>query len=160
MTIILYNYSGEKNRINKTFGNSKELTGKLREECDVMNPSIIIKAPINQVCGFNYAYIPDFKRWYFITNCNSYRNDLTMITLSVDVLFTFKESILLSHATVIRSSRPYDAEHALPDDRYPILQSETTHTITFDTLYDNVADPSNPKGQTMVLVMTGIDVAS
>lgn len=157
MTIRLANYSGEKNRINKDISFDKECTGTLREGADVTNPSILIESPVNEVCGFNYAYIPEFKRWYYITNCTSFRTGLTVVNMSVDVLYTYKETILTSTAIVTRSARSGDAKFSLPDDRFPVLQSETTHTITYDSLYDADASETNPKGQSMILILTGID---
>ena len=156
MTIQLANYNGEKNRINKDVTFSAQFEGNLREGCDVVNPAILIEAPVDAVCGFNYAFIPEFKRYYFITNCTSFRSTLTIINMTVDVLYTYKNSILNSPAIIVRSSKAGDGNpHSLPDDRYPILQSETTHVVTFDSLYDS--DAQAGKGQTMILVMTGID---
>ena len=156
MTIQLGHYSGEKNKINKSVSFSKECTGQLRDEADVTNPAIMIEAPVSEVCGYNYAYIPAFKRWYFIQNCTSYRTSMTVIVMTVDVLFTYKEAILNSQSIITRSSKnPGDAVYSLPDNRYPVKQSETTHVIKFDTLYSNESDPT--KGQTMILVLTGID---
>lgn len=157
MTIQLANYNGEKNKINKQVSFAASLPGTLREGSDVVNPSIMIEAPVDAVCGFNYAYIPEFKRYYFIQNCSAFRAGLTILTMTVDVLYTYKESILNSPAIIVRSSKYGDTngDFSLPDERYPVKQSETTHVITFDSLYSNEVDPT--KGQTMILVMTGID---
>lgn len=155
MTIQLTSYNGEKNRINKEVSFSAQFEGTLREASDVVNPAILIEAPVDSVCGFNYAFIPEFKRFYFIQNCTAFRSGLTVINMAVDVLYTYKSSILNSPAVIVRSSKAGDGIFSLPDDRYPIKQSETTHVITFDSLYDS--DAQAGKGQTMILVMTGID---
>lgn len=155
MTIQLGNYIGEKNRIQKNISLGDPFDGVLRADCDIMNPSVMIEASADTVCGYNYAYIPEFGRYYFIQNVNAYRTGLSIITMSVDVLYTYKEAILNSNAVVCRSSRTGDAIHELPDDRAAIKQSETTHMITFESLYDNDADAG--KGQTAIIVMTGID---
>ena len=157
--IHLINYNGEKNRINKNVAFSVTLPGTLRESSDVVNPSILVESPVDAVCGFNYAYIPAFKRYYFISNCTSYRDGLTVITMSVDVLMTYCETILNSPAIIVRSSKSGDSSSPdlkdLPDNRFPIKQSETTHTITFESLYDS--DAQAGKGQTAIIIMTGID---
>lgn len=155
MTIQLGNYNDEKNRINKNVSFSALFEGTLREASDVVNPSIMIEASVDAVCGFNYAYIPEFQRYYFIQNCTAFRNSLTVINLTVDVLYTYKEAIMNSPAVIVRTSKVSGDKPALPDERYPILQSETTHVITFDSLYDS--DAQAGKGETMILVMTGID---
>ena len=155
MTVELARYDGEKNRIQKNVSFAVSIPGTLREGSDVVNPSIMIESSADAVCGFNYAYIPEFKRYYFIQNCTAFRAGLTILTMTVDVLYTYKESILNSPAIVVRSSRTGDGIFSLPDDRYPIKQSETTHVITFESLYD--ADAQAGKGQTAILIMTGID---
>lgn len=155
MNIHLGYYNDEKNRINKNVSFSIDIPGTLREASDVVNPSIMIEASVDAVCGFNYAYIPEFQRYYFIQNCTAFRNSLTVINLTVDVLYTYKESIMNSPAVIVRTSKVSGEKPALPDERYPILQSETTHVITFESLYD--ADAQANKGETMILVMTGID---
>lgn len=155
MTIQLASYDGEKNRIQKQVSFTVNLEGTLRESSDVVNPSILVESPVDAICGFNYAFIPEFQRYYFIQNFTAFRTGLTIITMSVDVLFTYKESILNSPAIIVRSSRTGDGIFSLPDDRYPIKQSETTHVITFESLYD--ADAQAGKGQTAILIMTGID---
>ena len=157
MTINLGYYNGEKNKVNKTenisWGWSQ--SAELRDGTNITNPSILIKASPDTVCGYNYAYIPEFKRWYYITDCGSFRNSLTEINLAVDVLMTFKESIKSSPVILTRSSKAGDGDLALPDNRFPVKQSEVTHTILFNTLYDDSGDAG--KGQTMILVLTGID---
>ena len=155
MTIQLGTYTGEKNKINKEFNADWSETGYLREGSDILNPSIMVEAAADTICGYNYAYIPEFKRWYFVQNVTSFRQGLTVVTMAVDVLMTYKESIMSSQSIITRSSKMGDGILSLPDDRFPVLQSDSTHTITFDSLYDDSVNPG--KGQTMVLVMTGID---
>ena len=153
--IELYQCLDEKNKINKKVGGGVKLEGTLREASDVMNPSILVEASIDAVCGYNYAYIPAFKRYSYINNTSSFRQGLSLLQMSVDVLNTFKETVLNSNCIITRSSKTGDAIHSLPDERFPVKQSETTHSIVFDSLYTNSSDPT--LGQTMILVLTGID---
>lgn len=157
MIITLYNMTDEKNKINKNIPSGRDFTGTLRSDADVVNPAIRIEAPADAVCGYNYAYIPAFKRYYFIKNVNAYRDDLSVITLAVDVLTTFQSSILNSKCILSRSSRGGDAMYDLPDERLPVKQSATTHVFLYDELYSNV-DAS--KAQSLILVLTGINPSS
>lgn len=43
---------------------------------------------------YNYCYISEFGRYYFINNITSVRNGLWKIDCSVDVLMSYKTSIL------------------------------------------------------------------
>ena len=154
MTITLYNMTDEKNKINKNISGGRDFTGTLRSDADVVNPAIRIEVSADVVCGYNYAYIPAFKRYYFIKNVNAYRDDLTVVTLAVDVLTTFKSSILNSKCILSRSSKGGDAMYDLPDERLPVKQSATTHVFLYDELYSNT-DPL--KAQSLILVLTGIN---
>lgn len=153
MMIYLYQMTQEKNRVTKTVNGGRDFEGTLRADSDVVNPSILIEAPVNTVCGYNYMYIPEFKRYYFINNVNAYRTGLSLVTATVDVLMSFSSSILNSNCIITRSSKSGDQEFALPDDRFPILQSEKTHVIGYSELYSNT-DPT--KAQSLILIMTGI----
>lgn len=92
MEIILYVTGSERHAIRKTLQNSLELTGALRGESSVINPSFIIE--LSNPSQYNYCYIPAFNRYYFITNITSIRTNIWRIDCSVDVLMSFQTEIL------------------------------------------------------------------
>ena len=98
MNIQLCNNTSEKNKINKTITTGITLSGSLRNESNVVNPSIIIN--IDNPTIYNYAYIPEFNRYYFITNYISLRTGMWQINLKSDVLMSFKDSILSSEVLI------------------------------------------------------------
>ena len=155
MTIQLLNMNEEKNKVNKKYTVGKELEGELRDGADVVNPAIIVQQSVDSICGYNYAYIPAFKRFYFINNVQSFRTSLSVVSMTVDVLMTYKDTIMNAPALIVRSSKITEGELALPDERFPVKQSDRSHVVIFDSLYADSSDPG--KGQTMVLVLTGID---
>lgn len=98
MDIVLYVNSSEKQAINKTISSSETLTGALRDESSVINPSFLIQH-LNPT-GYNYCYISEFVRYYFITDIVSVRTNLWRINCTVDVLMSFKTQILNLNVTV------------------------------------------------------------
>lgn len=92
MNLTLYKNLSEKNKIGKVLHNNLSLNGNLREESSIINPTILVEHP--NLADYNYAYIPEFKRYYFITEITSVRNNLWRISLKVDVLESFKNDIL------------------------------------------------------------------
>ena len=74
---------------------------KLKENTSIMNPSIIITG-LDAWTSVNYAYIPDFSRYYFIQNVTALNNTTGQIKLEVDVLASFKKYILNKTLTVER----------------------------------------------------------
>lgn len=92
MDIVLYVCSSERQAINKTIGSAATLTGSLRGESSIISPSFLIEH--SNPSGFNYCYISDFGRYYFITNITSVRTGIWRIDCAVDVLMSFQTEIL------------------------------------------------------------------
>lgn len=92
MVIDLYITGSEKNAIYKNLQNELELEGSLRNESSVVNPVFVIEA-VNPT-AYNYCFIPDFNRYYFITNIESVRTNLWRIHCAVDVLMSYQSQIL------------------------------------------------------------------
>ena len=98
MNIQLCSNTSEKNKLNKTITTGITLSGSLRSESNVVNPSITIN--IDNPTIYNYAYIPEFNRYYFITNYISLRTGMWQLNLKSDVLMSFKDSILSSEVLI------------------------------------------------------------
>ena len=98
MNLRLCVNNSEKNKINKSLTAGVTLSGTLRNESNVVNPSIAINMENPTI--YNYAYIEDFKRYYFITDYISLRTGIWQINLKSDVLMSFKDSILASSVLI------------------------------------------------------------
>nr|DAD93592.1 MAG TPA: hypothetical protein [Podoviridae sp. ctKzN3] len=99
MEILLYKTTNANNDLNKTISNKVELVGALRDASSIIAPSILIQSnPI----GYNYAYIPEFGRYYYIKNITAYRKGAFIVDLKCDVLMSFKEEILNMSGVVSR----------------------------------------------------------
>ena len=99
MNILLYKTTNANNDLNKTISNKVELVGALRDASSIIAPSILIQSnPI----GYNYAYIPEFGRYYYIKNITAFRKGAYIVDLKCDVLMSFKEEILNMSGIVSR----------------------------------------------------------
>ena len=105
MKLTLYKCDAEKNKVNKSRNLTMPYTieGTLRAESSVIDPVIMIKKDNPTVSMYNYIYIPDFKRYYFITNITSIRTDLWEISMHVDVLYTWASYIRTNQAVIDKS---------------------------------------------------------
>ena len=76
---------------------------KLLETTNVINPSVIIGGftKMEDVSGYNYCYIAQFKRFYFISEIKNLTGGRVQIDMHVDVLKTYKASILDSQQLII-----------------------------------------------------------
>lgn len=91
MDIKLYRNNSPNNKIGKTLTSEVTLQGSLRDSSKVVKPSILIET--TSVSAYNYAYIPDFNRYYFIKEVTSHRTGLWLLEMEVDVLETYKNNI-------------------------------------------------------------------
>lgn len=102
MQINFYNCNAERNRVDK----GSYLTGRfpmdgaLREEASVTNPIILVEKTNPALSNYNYMYIPDFNRWYFIDDFVSVRNGLWEVHGKVDVLYSFINDIKSSEGVL------------------------------------------------------------
>lgn len=63
---------------------------------------------VTKVLTANYAYIPDFNRYYFITDITAVGRNLWMISMSVDVLMSYYGSIINLSAFIARNENDYN----------------------------------------------------
>ena len=112
VTLNLYQVSCDPHTVDKTdyITASSTVTGTIRGELDVQRPVIECTGDLS---GYNYAALND--RYYHIDSCNRLRTGLSLLTLSTDVLWTYKDAIYQLPAVVDRSYRMVNAY--LPDSR-------------------------------------------
>ena len=91
-TISLFKTASENNRVVKVLTDEKQLSGVLRYQTSVLNPSIMIESADN-ISTYNYAYIPEFGRYYYITDIVSVRTNCWVVSLRCDVLMSYKDEI-------------------------------------------------------------------
>lgn len=84
--------------IGKTWSNTTELIeGKLMFDQSMLKPKLIVDGNFS---AYNYAYIPEFGRFYFIMEQSIKTGTLSEIDMQVDVLQSFKEELIGENADV------------------------------------------------------------
>ena len=106
MQIKLYKNLSEVNTIGKTLTEESVRTGTLKDGGSVLSPSVVLTG--ENLSGFNYAYIPQFSRYYFIKEITSVKSGLWEISMRVDVLESYKEQIKAQKAVVERQENEYN----------------------------------------------------
>lgn len=120
MTINLYNVPEGRNHMYKTLSTPTTHTGAARGEIDTVSPVIMVADTIRG--NYNYAYIPDFGMYYWISEITIVREGLTQITMNRDPLTTFAAGIRACAGIAARASDNHvNADY--PDPRYKTLQS-------------------------------------
>lgn len=95
MQISLFKCTAENNRVDKTayLSGRFAINGTFRSESSVIDPIITIEKTNPTKFDYNYMYIEEFKRWYYINDFISTRNGLWEIHAHVDVLYTWRADI-------------------------------------------------------------------
>ena len=110
MTLELYSNSSEYAALDKDLELQLTLSGILREDSSIIDPSILVEDLDDYITDINYAYIPEFGRYYFITNIESVRNHLWRLSLHVDVLHTYADGIRANSGIIERNENLYDLQ--------------------------------------------------
>ena len=87
----------------------------MKTVASIQDPIIDIKTNAS-LSEFNYAYIPDFKRYYFVDDV-SWNLGIWSLSLRVDVLGSFRTDIRRSRQYVLRSASQSDG--SIVDNMYP-----------------------------------------
>ena len=125
MIIKLYAFSKKKNSTKQTTATGTDFTCYMKTPSSVLNPVITLKEnPI----GYNYAYISEFSRYYFIDDI-IYMQGEWQVSLSCDILASFKSEIGSTSAYVLRSASAYTS--LLKDDYYPLTGTYTENVQTW-----------------------------
>ena len=136
--INLYKNRAEVNRVDKSAYLVEDgvLTGALREECSLIAPSITFR--YSDVPSFNYVYIPIFKRFYFVTGITSVAQNLWRMSLSCDVLMTWREEIGELTAIIARQENSFNP--LLIDSELPAQANQNITVTEFPAGGFNTAD--------------------
>lgn len=109
MQIILYKNTRPSRNIARTLSDPLTLTGEPRsaDTLDMYNPEIVIPYNSTIFSGYNFCYIPEYGRYYFI---NDFRiiGKTILLSMHVDVLYTYRDSVLNSQCIAERSSSNYE----------------------------------------------------
>ena len=98
MEIKLYKTSSPRKKLVKDLTDEITLVGTLRAQSSVMSPAFTVQD--TSVVGYNYCYIPDFGRRYYINGIDALRANLYELSLGIDVLMTYAAQIRNNYAIV------------------------------------------------------------
>ena len=162
MKVFLYLNSAENERVDKTpyLQEVASLSGFLRAPTNLLSPSITFElsatnpSPLidedgeevstpdddivcdgEDILQFNYAYIPEFNRYYYVNEIQLIRTGFYLVRLSCDVLMSFKDSILSLRASVARNE--FDYNPLINDDAIPFESGEIVNFSKPSNIADN-----------------------
>lgn len=128
MTVTLYVNASERNKLTKSLTPGPSLSGALRQDSPMVDPVILLEA--ENPTGYNYAYIPEFGRYYFIAEMTSIRTGLWECSMHSDPLMSFRSS-LLNVQCILEASTTRGADEYLMGPQWVAKQKELTDILPF-----------------------------
>lgn len=178
MIVNLYTFEKKKNSTKQPIiTDATTLSSvQLKDTTSIVNPVLLINPSDSALptpfvpSGFNYAHLPSFGRYYYVTDWN-WINGIWECYLTVDVLASFKTAIGNMSAYVERSSYTYNT--SIIDKLYPAKTDIQVTSATVATSWANVApsggcyvlglinyQPANHIGAVTYYAMTSSDLNS
>lgn len=139
MTIKTYRFSGDSRKIDKTLTlvktySNAEIVGNM----SVQTPTISLQLDsFTDVINFNYIYIPELRRYYYVENSTIREDGFVQIQCRVDVLKSFKADILASTQYIERQENK--CSYQLPDNLYNI---KSNRNLTIKNFGDEIIVPN------------------
>ena len=143
MTVIFYKYNDIKNKINKTLENGLTVNNVvIQNDFDITAFDLLIK-DTNFNSEYNYCYIQDLERYYFIESVERMNGSIYKIRLTVDVLKSFSTQIENIQAIITKSENP--------DDNF--VNCEVSENYTSEVI--NLTDNFNHNGNLILVTSLG-----
>lgn len=115
MIIYFYDCTDDPRTVPKRLQNETQASGTIRGEIDMQNPIFLVEG---DTAIKNYAYIPDFGRYYYVLPPRIIRTGVSEITMKVDVLQSFRNGIFTAPIVAERSANVYNYYVADPERKF------------------------------------------
>lgn len=130
MNIELFTFNKRENSTKRPAVPGAVYNCVLKKDTSVTSPEILIDfsdqdAP--QPHLYNYAYIPDFGRYYFVADQRCIHGLLWVYSLTCDIMATYKTDITASTLYLTRCSTQFDGD--IVDTYYPVQTSYTDGAV-------------------------------
>lgn len=130
ITVDFYNFIKDDNSTARPSNAdlAAELSCDFLQPFDITGPTVVVNVAAPKAVAFwNYAYISDFSRYYFVENWR-YDRGLWYADLRVDVLSTYKDAIGGTSLYILRSSAARNGY--IKDTYYPLTGYVSKDSVT------------------------------
>lgn len=137
---IFYNVNDNPTKMNKTLLNAESRELVLLHESDVIDFDCVV-SNFNE--SFNYVYIRELNRYYFVKERRIKKNNLFELHLVCDVLYTYRNLIKNNQNEIIESS----------DNKGKVIEYDKTDKKIF--LTQNIENPFTDKYSDIITTVKG-----
>ena len=150
MTVTLYKNTSDKRNLNKVISEIKSVSATAKGDINIISPTLIIQY-FNT--DFNYCFISELNRFYYVNSLTLLTGQRMQINLSVDVLMTYKEEIKNLTVNVLRYENIEPT--FLSDSRIPLFSDTVQKVIEFPENIFNLESPSENSKNFLLTVAGG-----
>ena len=105
MNVTFYRFGKRRNSTKQPTGSGTTYACKLKDDCSAYNPILLLNT---NTFDYNYAYISDFGKYYYVSDVVSKANALTEYHLTEDVLASYRTAIGNTTAYIAYASSNYN----------------------------------------------------
>lgn len=146
--VVLYSLNDQRNKLSKTITIKGLMSGIVKSPIGIKQLTLDIENyDYKGTNFFNYVFIPDLNRYYYVSNIEFQSKQITRILLTEDVLMSWKNLIKLQSAFITRYENSTN-DKKLIDERLPVSDTyevsnytpinSTLKNVTFNyNLYDD-----------------------
>lgn len=128
MNITLYVQTKDRDIIEKNLTSAQSYIGQARGEISIESPVITIISSVSLI-NFNYCFIKEFNRYYFIDSKKLVRNNVWEFTLSEDYLYTWRDMIYTWTVELERAQ--YDWNLYFKDGEMMCIEGHNLNVLEF-----------------------------
>lgn len=129
MNVTFYSFTKEENSTKRP-SDGTLFDCQIKRGSGLMNPAIELNIGLTQAPEYNYCYIPDFRRFYYVTEWY-FDTGFWTASLSCDVLATYRSEIGSADLYALRSANNWDGR--VVDTLYPTKANCTFTSIPQST---------------------------
>lgn len=137
MNVKLYTFAKRPDSTKRPPSGGLTLSATLKDNTSLLAPVMLFAMSGNPTL-YNYAYIPDFKRYYYINDWTSVAG-MWEAACKVDALASWKDNIGASEQYVLRAEAEWDGY--LTDNTYPAMADTYT---AYKVIEDSPINPDAP----------------
>lgn len=132
MTVILYRNRTDNRYLTKDIVDAKTLSNvAIYDDNSIVEPILKVQASTIIADKYNYAYVQEFGRYYYIKN-TTVSNGYILLNLKCDVLKTYSSQIRACRAIIKRNENNFN--FYLNDNQFKTLAYDNQHIHNFPTV--------------------------
>ena len=151
--VTLYINTSDNRKIGKSLTSAYYFANvEFKRPCEMLNPTIILHN-ITNITQYNYCYIGDFGRYYFIDEIQVLTGGRVSIKCSIDVLETYATEIKALNAILLRGEIGQPTE--ITDNLLPLAKNKSVNVYEFTGGDFNINTATNANYNFVLNIMGG-----